>query len=58
MKIKTALLLLGLASLSLADNETTPREKSRYDAFALLLYFLSLFIVRTDFSVQHRPVPQ
>ena len=58
MKIKTALLLLGLASLSLATNETTPREKSKYDAFTVLLYFLSLFIARTHFSVQHRPVPQ
>ena len=56
MKIKTALLLLGLASLSLADNETTPREKSM--AHSLFFFILSLFFVRTDFSVQHRPVPQ
>ena len=61
MKIKTALLILGLSSLCLAandDKETTPREKSMaIKIFCVFVDFIVTFTARTLVSVQHRPVP-
>ena len=61
MKIKTALLILGLSSLCLAandDKETTPREKSMAIKMFCVFDPIVIFISRTFVSVQHRPVPQ
>ena len=57
MKIKTALLLLGLASVSLAANETTPREKRMvaHSLFFFTFYHYSLSGLISLFSIVQFP---